>query len=344
MSKNNRKVMKNIKKQQAQNIDAKAKVMYKEMRNLIDADEYARAVELFAELVQLKQKKLSTAEDIEATYNCAYSYYMLGDYERAVKWVNNTLTMDRNHLKARLLLARICLFEDRTDDGLAIFDFVLSNYESVLSEDTKEELEEILEYYGETEETMISDRYPAIAKFLGMDQIIPDNKREVEGEMSAEASCEIDDNQCVDAETQSMIAEMKALLQKSTINSNAGVDVSGGTHTFEISENKAIIDVDAQPKAINDCQKNVEDVLENNISLVKKIKVLNAFAGAAFVNKDYESARIYLQNALSLDCGHDATIRNLAILEKCAGDGDKALEYVAMLEMTDFCLLSLLAD
>ena len=78
-------------------------------------------------------------------YDGAYAYFMLGDYPRAINWVNTTLSYDSAHVQARILLGRICILEDRTEDGLAILDFVLENCRSVIPEASLDEMEEILE-------------------------------------------------------------------------------------------------------------------------------------------------------------------------------------------------------
>ena len=94
---------------------------------------------------------------------------MSGDYERAAQWVDNTLRLAPAHVRARILLARLCLLEERTTDALAIFEFVLKNYEAALSAEEREELSEVLDYYGTTKEEELRANYPAIARFLALD-------------------------------------------------------------------------------------------------------------------------------------------------------------------------------
>ena len=83
--------------------------------------------------------------------------------------MDNTLRLAPEHVKARILLARICLLQDRASDGLAIFEFVLKNYAAALSAEDREDLSEVLDYYGTTKEDEIRAGYPAIAKFLQLD-------------------------------------------------------------------------------------------------------------------------------------------------------------------------------
>ena len=94
------------------------------VRQHFEAGEYAETINALAELVQ------AGGHDAESLYMGAYSYFMTGDYLRAASMVQNVLTFDPNHVAARILLARVCILEDRADDGLAIFDFVLEHYEA----------------------------------------------------------------------------------------------------------------------------------------------------------------------------------------------------------------------
>jgi len=126
-------------------------------------EEYAEALGTVAAMIEKGIK------DADAFYDAAYSYFMSGDYERATQWVDNTLSLVPQHVRARILLARICLLEERTSDGLAIFEFVLKNYAASLSTEDKEDLSEVLDYYAATKEDEIRAGYPAIAHFLQLD-------------------------------------------------------------------------------------------------------------------------------------------------------------------------------
>ena len=126
-------------------------------------EEYGEALGTVAAMIE------QGIEDPDAFYDASYAYFMSGDYERATQWVDNTLRLAPQHLGARILLARICLLEERTSDGLAIAEFVLKNYAASLSAEDKEELAEMLDCYGTTKEDEIRAGYPAIAKFLQLD-------------------------------------------------------------------------------------------------------------------------------------------------------------------------------
>ena len=130
-------------------------------------EEYGEALGTVAAMIE------QGIEDPDAFYDASYAYFMSGDYERATQWVDNTLRLAPQHLGARILLARICFLEERTSDGLAIAEFVLKNYAASLSAEDKEELAEMLDCYGTTKEDEIRAGYPAIARFLQVDDAAP---------------------------------------------------------------------------------------------------------------------------------------------------------------------------
>lgn len=130
-------------------------------------EEYGEALGTVAAMIE------QGIEDPDAFYDASYAYFMSGDYERATQWVDNTLRLAPQHLGARILLARICFLEERTSDGLAIAEFVLKNYAAALSAEDKKELAEVLDYYGTTKEDEIRAGYPAIARFLQVDDAAP---------------------------------------------------------------------------------------------------------------------------------------------------------------------------
>lgn len=132
----------------------------RKMKDAISLEQYNDAAGLLAELIGKKQF------DPETMYLGAYAYFMSGDYKRAVDWIQNTLDFAPNHISARILLARICIMEDQTDKGLSVFDFVLGHYLKAMSDEQKDDAEDILFYYNTTEPEKLEADFPHIAKFL----------------------------------------------------------------------------------------------------------------------------------------------------------------------------------
>ena len=162
MGKSKRKLNKK-KRQEKKVIGQETMNMLREqLEKYVSNDEYGEALNVLAEMV--KEGDIC-ADDM---YEGAYCYFMSGDYERTAKWLDTVLAKDPANIKARLLLARLCILEDRTDSGLAIFDFVIEHDVNLLDEDQKEEMEEILQYYVRNDAEHIKTDFPFIASFMDL--------------------------------------------------------------------------------------------------------------------------------------------------------------------------------
>lgn len=160
MGKANRKMNKKKKGQELQS--ELVQELREELRALFAEEKYSDVINKLAELVQAGD------HDAEMLYAGAYSYFMIGDYGRAAGMVESVLSFAPQHIAARILLARICILEDRTDDSLAIFDFVLEHGKDSLTQEQREDMEDILDYYGRNEAEHLKEEFPHVAAFLGL--------------------------------------------------------------------------------------------------------------------------------------------------------------------------------
>lgn len=138
-----------------------AEALLTEIAQHMENEEYNLVLECVAELIRNK------VYDAEAMYAGAYSYFRLGDYERAADWVNNTLTYDSNHLLVRVLLGHLCLLEDRVDDAMSLYEYVLEHGGNKLDSSVIEEITSIGEGYAGQKARSIEGDYPEIAKLIG---------------------------------------------------------------------------------------------------------------------------------------------------------------------------------
>lgn len=275
MGKADRKLRKNMQRKQEEERNTAMSSELAGIEKLIDSEKYAEALNEMPKLVEMHCK------NPRFLYDAAYCYFMTGDYERAVKWLNNTLTLDSADVKARILLARICLLEDRTNDALTIFDFVLGSFAGALSDGDKEDVEEILDYYVASEANMLRTEYPNIAEYFGLDK-----------EPEAEAEPQ----------------EKAAPAAKA-------------------------------PGAEQDVQALIRQVMEQNVSLAEKVRILNSFAGAFYMGREYEKVKTLLNEALKIDMQNEYTIRNMIYLLLAMGRNDEAMQWAAKMPVTDFALL-----
>lgn len=86
-------------------------------------------------------------------------------------------------------------------------------------------------------------------------------------------------------------------------------------------------------------QEKAAQILSQDIRPRDKLRALNAFAGFAYAENDYEGAKYLLTEALRLDPGSSETLRNMALLLHEMGEQDKALRIAAQMRRTDFLLL-----
>ena len=310
MSRSSRKIRR--KQQQQKQVENMQEItsLKEKIQQAYQEEDYAGVINTLAELVQ------DGSHDASDLYLGAQSYFMLGDYMRAARMVETILNLAPGHVDARILLARICVLEDRTDDGLAIFDFILEHYEATLTTQQREDIEDILEYYGHNESERLCADFPHIAAFLhlaGADEAqAPAREIPVASAEPAQPA----------ATVQPVVAPVAPEQPVATPAAEAPV---------------------VEPAAVDDtAQAEIAQIRQQQVSVAEKIRLCQAFAGAHYVSGDLAGAEALLMEALGLD-GQDAgTLRNLAVLLKRQGQADKALALAAKLPETDFLLLDFL--
>lgn len=313
MSKASRRMMKQRNRQasaKAEEVQKNAQQLTemeaKDLQHLFEAEQYADYINRLAEIVQ------EGHYDEDALYHGAYSYFMLGDYLRAADMVNDVLTVSPMHLEARILLARICLLDDRTDDGLAIFDFILEHFKEQMTEAQTDDLKDVLDYYANTETENIRENFPHVTHFLQKVGLMPETA-------AADAP-----------------QEAKA--------ASACAPVPEAAEVTEAEEPSELAAAAAAAAPAPDAAAEIAQVMAQQISLADKVRLLNAFAAAHFMAgaAEYAAAQAELEQALHLDTASAETLRNLAVLAKCQGETDKAWNFAAKLPTSDFLLMAFL--
>ena len=264
--------------------------------------EYAKVIETLAELVD---KKLVTAEDM---YVGAVAYFMLGDYTRSGQCVDSVLTMAPAHIGARILLGKLCLNEERIDDALAIYEFVLSNFVGQLTKAQEEDILESLKYYGRHESAQLGAKYSVCYTFLKKHDCI----REKEDSLTKVATA---------------IAGLKRA-------QDAGSQTAKQTRSVSEPVNELITE-----KIQETTEQEKTAVVTQNIALVEKVRLLNRFAGAHYYKNDYSGAKELLSVALEIDPGSDMSLRNMAMTMAGLGEVEKAVAVAGKMKETDFMLL-----
>lgn len=146
------------------NITNNVQDLRQELYTLLEQEEYACFLEKLAMVIENDSLEI----DADLIYEGAFAYFMLGDYDRATSWVDDALQVDGGNLKARILLGRICILEERTEDALALFEFVLEHDNGQLTEDERDDIATIASYYARKNEEHTQNTYPYLSVLLGL--------------------------------------------------------------------------------------------------------------------------------------------------------------------------------
>ena len=128
----------------------------------VKKEKYAEAINAFADaLVQGEPPKDCYAD-------VARAYFELGDYKRAADWVSNALSVDPGNVDMRILLARICQRERRTDDGLKLYENILAVHAAALTTAQRAEIEQRAGLDARLAQDKTRTAYPHLAALLGL--------------------------------------------------------------------------------------------------------------------------------------------------------------------------------
>ena len=128
----------------------------------VKKEKYAEAINAFADA-------LSQGEPPKECYaDVARAYFELGDYKRAADWVSNALSLDPGNVDVRILLARICQRERRTDDALKLYENILAAHTAALTAAQRAEIEQRAGLDARLAQDKTRTAYPHLAALLGL--------------------------------------------------------------------------------------------------------------------------------------------------------------------------------
>lgn len=342
-----------------------------DMQQFMEAEDYTAAMDVMAEMAANKQM------DGEIMYWGAQCYFFTGDFERAEKWVNNALNNGYNSVGLKMLLATLCMSEERNEDAFKLCEVALTEGIEGMSQQEQEIFDNFMDNIRYGYDELVSE-YPKISAYLqkkqaDMEANSPVNKlkqilkgkkieeaKPQQDEAQEEVKTELEEAPSED-KAQAALARLRQLLSK---NKEQGVEENNeGQKPVEsiiISEavqKKEEITPEIQqvesPQPIvgesdnvqqNEVEKvDVSDTLAKiaakEISLVEKVRLINVFAGVCYQQGDYQSAFDLLSAALELDGQDAATLKNIAYTCLSAGEQEQAMSFAAKLPVVDFALL-----
>ena len=128
----------------------------------VKKEKYAEAINTFADALAQGEPPKECYADV------ARAYFELGDYKRAADWVSNALSVDPGNVDVRILLARICQRERRTDDALKLYENILAVHAAALTATQRAEIEQRAGLDARLAQDKTRTAYPHLAALLGL--------------------------------------------------------------------------------------------------------------------------------------------------------------------------------
>ena len=133
-----------------------------QIHSYVKKEKYAEAINAFADALAQGEPPKECYADV------ARAYFELGDYKRAADWVSNALSVDPGNVDVRILLARICQRERRTDDALKLYENILAAHTAALTAAQRAEIEQRAGLDARLAQDKTRMAYPHLAALLGL--------------------------------------------------------------------------------------------------------------------------------------------------------------------------------
>lgn len=130
-----------------------------DMQQFMEAEDYTAAMDVMAEMAANKQM------DGEIMYWGAQCYFFTGDFERAEKWVNNALNNGYNSVGLKMLLATLCMTEERNEDAFKLCEAVLTEGIEGMSKQDQEIFDNFMDNISYGYDELVAE-YPKISEYL----------------------------------------------------------------------------------------------------------------------------------------------------------------------------------
>ena len=102
-------------------------------------------------------------------------------------------------------------------------------------------------------------------------------------------------------------------------------------------------EADSKILALDIAKAKCQEIMQQQLALTDKVKLLNSFAASFYLDKDFASAELLLAEALRIDMKNDATLRNMVMTQLRLGNIAKAKKFATEMTMADFILLDMIA-
>lgn len=301
--------------------------------------------------------------EVELLYETADLYYLSGDYERAAVWGEKTLSFDPNYMRALLLLANVYAIEDKVKKGLGTLQRILEVSAGALTEEAKESIDEILDYFdSDYDVETLEEKYPLVWAYLqrggeaeetesvgeaftDAEEIAPEAAAEEDDE--ADASEEAAEEACTEADWQEaevvadapQEAEMEAAAAEA-VEETPEADVSAPAEEAVVVADSVFSAEEAAELMALSPEEMTAFIMGKEISLTEKVGLCNYFAAFYDVRKRPAHVVALLQQALRIDATDDLSLKNLGYALLAQGDREGALRCFGSLRRKDLMVLA----
>lgn len=301
--------------------------------------------------------------EVELLYETADLYYLSGDYERAAVWGEKTLSFDANNMRALLLLANVYAIEDKVKKGLGTLQRILEVSVGTLTEEAKESVDEILDYFdSDYDVETLEEKYPLVWAYLQRGGEAEETESAGEAFTDAEeaapeaAAGEDDEADASEEAAEETCAE--ADWQEAEVVADAPQEAEMEAAAAEAAEETPEADVPAPAEeavVVADSVFSAEEAAElmalspeemtafimgKEISLTEKVGLCNYFAAFYDVRKRPAHVVALLQQALRIDATDDLSLKNLGYALLAQGDREGALRCFGSLRRKDLMVLA----
>lgn len=322
-----------------------------DMQQFMEAEDYTAAMDIMAEMAANKHM------DGEIMYWGAQCYFFTGDFERAEKWVNNALNNGYNSVGVKMLLATLCMSEERNEDAFKLCEVALTEGIEGMSQQDQEIFDNFMDNIRYGYDELVSE-YSKISAYLqkkqaDMEANSPVNKLKeiLKGKEMKEAEskqAKVQEEVKTEPEktpnedkAQAALVRLRQLLSKNKESEEKHEEITPEIQRVE--ENQSIVkesdNVQQNEAEHVDVSDTLAKIAAKEISLVEKVRLINVFAGVCYQQGDYQSAFDLLSAALELDGQDAATLKNIAYTCLSAGEQEQAMSFAAKLPVVDFALL-----
>ena len=307
-----------------------------DMQQFMETEDYAAAMDVMAEMANNKQM------DGEIMYWGAQCYFFTGDFERAEKWVNNALNNGYNGVGVKMLLATLCMTEERNKDAFKLCDAVLTEGIEGMSKQDQEIFDNFMDNISYGYDELVSE-YPKISAYLQKKQAdneanspVSKLKEILKGKEMKEAEpqqAKVQEEVKTEPEktpnedkAQAALARLRQLLSKNKESEEKQEEITPEIQRVE--ENQPVVkefdNVQQNEAEKVDVSDTLAKIAAKEISLVEKVRLINVFAGVCYQQGDYQSAFDLLSAALEINGQDAATLKNIAYTCLSAGEQEQA--------------------